>query len=119
MNVSRGSLLGLVLLILAISGASTWWGQRQEAALGREVAALAGPGDLQMLSSDTCGICTLARGWFVQHGVAFAECSIERDAACRARFDALQAQGTPVILVRGQPELGFSPQRLKLRLAAG
>ncbi len=119
MNVSRRSLLGLVLLILVISGASTWWGQRQEAALGREVASLARPGDLQMLSSDSCSICTLARGWFVQHGVAFTECSIERDADCRARFDQVRAPGTPVILVRGQPELGFNPQRLKARLEAG
>ncbi len=119
MNVSRGSLLGLVLLILAISGASTWWGQRQEAALGRDVAALARAGDLEMLSSDSCGFCIQARRWFVQHGVAFTECSIEREPACRQAFDALGAPGTPVIVVRGQPELGFSPQRLKARLEAG
>lgn len=116
MNVSRRSLFGLVVLILAISVASQWWGHRQEATLGARVAALAGPGDLLMLSSDTCGICTAARGWFQQHGVAFEECFIERDAACKARFDALRAPGTPVILVRGQPELGFSPSRLRARL---
>lgn len=116
MNVSRRSLLGLVLLILAISAASQWWGHRQEAAVGERLAALAQPGDLLMLSSDTCSICSLARTWFQQHGVNFDECSIERDADCRSRFEALRAPGTPVILVRGQPELGFSPERLRARL---
>lgn len=116
MTASRRSLFGLVLLILGISLASQWWGHRRHEALGEQVAALAGPGDLLMLSSDSCGICTMARTWFQQHGVRYAECSIERDADCRARFEALRAPGTPVILVRGQPELGFSPSRLRARL---
>ena len=49
MQASRRSLLGLVALVLAISVASTWWGQRHEARLGEQVAALAAPGDLRML----------------------------------------------------------------------
>jgi hypothetical protein len=28
------------------------------------------------------------------------------------QFEALRAAGTPVLLVRGQPQLGFNPQRL-------
>jgi len=116
MKTSRRSWLGLVLLILGISAASQWWGNRHEAAMGQRVAALAAPGDVHMLSSDTCGICVVARQWFTAHGVAYTECSIERDADCRSRFEALHAPGTPVILVRGQPELGFSPARLERRL---
>jgi glutaredoxin len=116
MPASRISLFGLVLLVLAISGASQWWGHRQEARLGERLARAATPGDLHMLSSDTCAICVVARQWFTQHGVAFSECSIERDPACRAEFERLQAPGTPVILVRGQPELGFNPSRLQSRL---
>jgi len=119
MQVSRHSLLGLVLLVLAISAGSQWWAGREELRLGARVAALARPGDLHMLSSDTCGVCASARQWFKRYGVAYSECSIERDSACRARFDQLQAPGTPVILVRGQPELGFSPLRLKARLELG
>jgi glutaredoxin len=116
MPASRASLFGLVLLVLAISGASQWWGHRQEGQLGERMARTAVPGDLHMLSSDTCAICVVARQWFTRHGVAFSECSIERDPVCRADFDRLQAPGTPVILVRGQPELGFSPARLQTRL---
>lgn len=119
MKSSRRSLVGLVLLILGISAASQWWGNRHETALGQRVAALAAPGDVHMLSSDTCGICTVARQWFTAHEVSFTECSIERDADCRQRFEALHAPGTPVILVRGHPELGFSPERLARRLEGG
>jgi glutaredoxin len=118
-KTSRRSLLGLVVMVLGISAASRWWTGRREDALGRQLAAAARPGDLRMLSSDSCAICVAARRWFVAHGVPFSECSIERDADCRARFDALGAPGTPVILVRGQPQLGFSPARLLERLQAG
>lgn len=116
MKPSRRSLFGLVLLILVISAGSQWWSSRHEAARGQRVAALAAPGDVHMLSSDTCAICVMARQWFTAYGVAFTECSIERDADCRQQFEALRAPGTPVILVRGQPELGFSPERLERRL---
>lgn len=119
MPASRASLFGLVLLVLAISGASQWWGHRQEAQLGVRLARAAGPGDLRMLSSDTCAICVVARQWFTQHGVRFSECSIEREPACRADFERLRAPGTPVILVRGEPELGFNPNRLVARLEGG
>lgn len=110
---------GLALLVLGITAASLWWGQRQEASLGAQLAALARPGDLHMLSSDHCGVCTAARQWFTQHGVAFSECSIEREPACAAAYEALRVPGTPVILVRGRAELGFNPQRLRERLLAG
>jgi glutaredoxin len=118
-RTSRTSLLGLVALVLGVSAASQWWGHRQESSLGRSVAALAQPGDLKMLSSDTCAVCVSARRWFTEHAVPFQECSIERDAACRQQFEALQAPGTPVILVRGRPELGFNPVRLRERLKQG
>jgi glutaredoxin len=68
-----------------------------------------------MLSSDSCAICLVARRWLTEHRVPFTECSIERDPVCRTTFEATQAAGTPVMLVRGQPHLGFQPSHL-LRL---
>lgn len=108
--------LGLALLLLAIGAASSWWGGQQQRGVGQQVAALARPGDIRMLSSETCAICTVARAWFTEHRVPFTECWIERDAACRAEHTALRAAGTPVLLVRGQPQLGFSPERLQAAL---
>ena len=117
MTPSPRALLSLALLVAAVAGAQQWWTAHQRADVGSAVAALARPGDVHMLSSDSCSICVVARRWFTTHAVAFSECSIERDAACRQRFEALGAPGTPVMLVRGVPQLGFSPERLRVALA--
>jgi hypothetical protein len=98
MRANRRSLFGLVALVLAVGAASQWWAGHSQARLGEKIAALAQPGDIQMLSSGTCAICTVARQWLQQHEVAFNECFIEKDAACAARFEAVRAPGTPVLL---------------------
>ncbi len=116
MKASPRALLGLALLVAAVAGAQQWWVAHQRADVGSAVAALARPGDIHMLSSDDCSICVVARRWFTAHGVAYTECSIERDAACRADFEARRAPGTPVLLVRGVPQLGFNPERLRAAL---
>ena len=84
----------------------------EQAATRVLVAALARPGDVRMLSSTTCGYCKMARQWMQQHGVAFSECFIETDTACAAQFDAARAPGTPLLMVRGQPQVGFDAQRV-------
>lgn len=112
MPVSRRSLLGLVLLVLAVFAANRWWVARHSDALGRQLASLAQPGDIRMIASQTCAICVVARDWMTQNRVAFTECLVERDPVCRADFDAMGAPGTPVMVVRGKPQLGFSPHRL-------
>ncbi len=80
------------------------------------MAALAGPTDIQMLSSDRCALCVAAQGWLTAQGVRHTVCSIEREAACQQRFAASGSPGTPVLLVRGQVQVGFSPQRVLQRL---
>ena len=112
------SLLGLALLVLVTASAQAWWSARLRAQVGGQVAALARPGDIHMLSSDNCGVCVQARRWFVAHQVPYTECSIERDAPCRAAFEARGAPGTPVLLVRERALLGFSPESLRSALAA-
>ena len=76
------------------------------------MAALAQTGDIQMLSSNTCAYCAVARQWMQQHSVAFSECFIETDKVCAAQFDAVRAPGTPLLMVRGQPQVGFDAQRV-------
>jgi hypothetical protein len=46
------------------------------------------------------------------HQVPFTECSIERDRACQADFQATLSPGTPVLLVRGRTLVGFSADRV-------
>ena len=109
---SRRSLLALLLLVLAVTGAAGWWRDHQALALGPELAAQARPGDIHMLSSLTCIYCQRARQWLTAQRVPFDECFIETDSRCAAQYQALLAPGTPVLLVRGQAQWGFSPQQV-------
>lgn len=106
------SLAGLLALVVLVSMGSDWWAKRHQRTVGEELALRANAGDIQLLSSDTCAPCVAARTWLQRHSVAFSECSIERDAACKTLFEASQAPGTPVLLVRGQVQVGFKPERL-------
>lgn len=113
MKASGRSLLGLLLLVVLVDSANRWWVARNEQALGLQVAALARPGDIRMISSESCAICLEARMWLKENRVPFSECLVERDAVCQADFKALGAAGTPVLVVRGQAQLGFNPERLR------
>lgn len=73
---------------------------------------VARPGDIRMISSVTCIFCTKARQYMTEHRIPFEECLIERDAACLADYKRLGASGTPTLLIRGQRQLGFDPQRI-------
>jgi glutaredoxin len=113
------SLAGLAVLLLLASGASQWWRSHLAGSLGEQMAAAARAGDIQMLSSTHCVFCTRARRWLSDQQVPFNECFIERDAGCAARYQALGARGTPTLLVRGQVQLGFSPQQVLASLQRG
>ena len=119
LRITRREVLVLGAIILSVTALSTWWRNHQSAQHGPTVAALAKPGDIRMFSSVTCVYCTVARQWFVTHQVAHSECFIERDADCLAQYRAFQLPGTPLLLVRGQLQRGFSPAALYERLTAG
>jgi glutaredoxin len=112
------SLFSLVVLVLVVSAASEWWYGREQARLGAQIAAASAPGDIEMLSSRTCVFCDRAREWFGAHHVPVNECVIESDARCAERFAALRAVGTPVLVVRGQVQVGFNPELIAKALAA-
>ena len=108
-----GSLAVVLLAVWSGTQALQWWSARQ---LGADASALARPGDIQMISSVTCVYCAKARAWFTAQSIPFTECFVEKDAACAAQYSALLAPGTPVIVVRGQPQVGFSAQRVEAAL---
>lgn len=109
---SARSLLGLVLLIAAISGGTQWWHATAQQRAAEHLAAVARPGDIRLISSTTCAYCTQARLWLQKNGVPFEECFIEKDSACQATFQAHLAPGTPLVLAGGRALLGFDPQRV-------
>lgn len=112
MRSSARSVFGLVALVAGVALANAGWGEWQSQRLGVQVARGARAGDIEMLSSVSCAYCNAARAWFGEHAVPVRECFIERDAGCAARFTALQGLGTPLLLVRGERQVGFSPARV-------
>jgi glutaredoxin len=116
---SRRSLTGLVVIVLLVGGAAEWWREHQAQQLGRELAQLARPGDIAMVSSTSCVFCTRARQFMTLQQVPFTECFIETDTACAQRYQSLGASGTPTLLVRGRVQLGFSPAAVRDALRDG
>lgn len=103
--------LWLAVLAIAFTAYAIWSGV--QAALGqrggatrqelRALAATVRPGDVVMYSTQSCGYCIQAKRWLTRHGFAFTECDIEREARCEREFTEHGADGTPYLLVRGQP----------------
>jgi glutaredoxin len=116
---SPRSLLALVVLMLLAGAGTQWLHARTQARLGSELATAAKPGDIHLLSSETCVYCNAARAWLREHGVAHAECFIERDAACQAAYAAAGARGTPTVVVRGNVQTGFDATRVLTTLRSG
>jgi glutaredoxin len=109
---------GLGALVIAVMLVATWWQERQATAMGPAVAALARPGDIHMISSVSCVYCTRAREWMHKHQVPHSECFIERQESCLQQYRALMTPGTPLLMVRGQLQRGFSPPALQAALEA-
>lgn len=112
MKTPLKSLFVLALLVFVAGG--TAWGVRehQRHLVGERVAAAVKPGDIEMYSATSCGICKQAKQWFTTHDIAVKSCEIDRDAECRKRFYALKGRGTPLFMVRGERQVGFDRQRI-------
>src|SRR3954470_21035988 len=108
----KRSLLVLLLLVVAVVAATQLPAVFESRAVAAEVAAAAKPGDITMVSSDTCPYCKEARAWFTAHKVPFKECFVERDSDCATLYAALQSPGTPVLVVRDRRQVGFDPRRI-------
>jgi glutaredoxin len=102
-----------LLVVVAVTALASWaWRGHVANADGELMAQRVKPGDIRMISSETCGWCTAARRWMQDEGVPFSECFIERDAQCLADYQALGGMGTPTLIVRGQKVLGFDRARI-------
>ena len=108
-----------LLIVICLAALASWaWRAHVDDADGERLAALVQAGDIRMISSETCGWCTAARRWMTEQNLPFEECFIEREARCRAEYEALGGMGTPTLVVRGQRILGFDREAIARVLAA-
>lgn len=114
----RRELALFVAVVLTATLAWEGWGLWRTSQQDQALRAVVRPGDLRMISSVTCPFCTQARLRLREAQVPFSECFIERDAACAAEFQAHGAPGTPLVLVRGQVQLGLRAERVVQALQA-
>ena len=61
-----------------------------------------------MYSTDWCGYCKKARGYFRKNHIRFTDYDIEKDVDASKRYKKLGASGVPVILVGKKRMNGFS-----------
>ncbi|RZJ07013.1 MAG: hypothetical protein EOP39_17535 [Rubrivivax sp.] len=102
-----------LLVVIALTAGASWaWRGHVAGKDGELLAERVQPGDIRMISSETCGWCTSARRWMKSEGVAFSECFIEKDAQCEEDFRARGGMGTPTLIVRGQTVVGFDRARI-------
>ena len=118
MKTALRRFLSLAIVVAIVWSGVQLFGIWQAQRLGQQVAREARAGDIVMVSSVTCPYCKEAREWFTDHKVVFSECFIETEPACAAAYNALQAPGTPVLLVRGQRQRGFDAQRIAAALTS-
>ena len=112
MKTSPRSLLGLAALAAAVLGATQLIGAWRERGLGQRVAEGAAAGDIVMFTTSDCPYCAKAREWLGQHRVDYTECNTTVDAACLAAYEKLAAPGVPTLVVKGQRQVGFQPERV-------
>lgn len=102
-----------LLVVVGLTALASWaWRGHVADRDGALLAQRVQPGDIRMISSETCPYCLAARRWMVKEGIPFKECLIERDAQCLADYQALGAAGTPTLVVRGQRVIGFDRGRM-------
>ena len=118
MSDSRRGLFALIVAVLLASGAHAWWQGREQVRLAALIASSSAEGDIEMLSSETCVFCARAREWFGANKVVYKECTIERDKRCEERYAQMGSPGMPVLIVRGQVQVGFSPEMIAKGLGA-
>jgi len=66
------------------------------------------PNKVMMYSTSWCGYCKKARKYFDANAIPYTDYDIEKDHAAKRRYDLMNAEGVPVILVGKKRMNGFS-----------
>jgi glutaredoxin 3 len=76
--------------------------------------------NITIYTTPTCGYCHQAKRFLAERGVKFEERDVSRDRAAADEMVRLTGQmGVPVIVIDGQPIIGFDRPRLEALIARG
>ncbi len=69
------------------------------------------PGNQKVViyTTDWCGVCRQAKGYFKRNRIPYREYDVEKSAKGRRDYKRLNGSGVPIILVGKQRMNGFSP----------
>lgn len=67
----------------------------------RALAATVKAEDVVMYSTTECSYCAQAKAWLQGYGFPLTECNMSTTPRCQSEFQALGADGTPYLIVRG------------------
>jgi glutaredoxin len=62
-------------------------------------------------TTDWCGVCRQAKGYFKQNRISYKEYDVEKSSKGRRDYKRLKGTGVPIILIGEQRMNGFSPER--------
>lgn len=63
-----------------------------------------------IFTQDFCPACLAADQYLKQHQIPYRQFNIDHNTQARQVFQKLGAQGTPFLLIGGQPMTGFEPK---------
>lgn len=69
------------------------------------------PKQVVIYTTEWCGACRKAKGYFKQKSIPYKEYDVEKSAKGRRDYKQLKGKGVPIILVGKQRMNGFSPGR--------
>ncbi|MCW7536384.1 hypothetical protein OOT46_00760 [Aquabacterium sp. A7-Y] len=103
------SLAVIAGVLLGGAALARWWSERE---IERALVRHAGPHDIVMFTTTDCPYCAEARSWLDARQVPYTECNTSTSAACRTSYERLRAPGVPTLVVRGERQVGFDPERI-------
>lgn len=68
-----------------------------------------GPRQVVIYTTDWCGVCRRAKGYFKRNNIPYREYDVEKTAKGRRDYKRLHGSGVPIILVGNRRMNGFSP----------
>lgn len=73
--------------------------------------------DVVLYGTKTCGYCKKVRAMLSERGIPYTDIDLQRSAEGRKRFEELNGNGVPLLVIRGEVIRGYDERRIKQALS--